>query len=115
MTLVPVDQIDSRLDGFCDGIGAMTELPVHQKVWGTADYLDEIERLTIELIEAREVARLSEQGAVTLRLEVSNLNTVAENRAAAWEREIWAWQLATAGMGAVLLMVLGSWAWWLSR
>jgi len=115
MTMIVPDKIDDALAEYTGGIGAVTELPTRQRVWSKADYEDEIERLTIELIEARYVSQLSEQAAVTLRREISNLNTVAESRAAVWEREIWSWQIATVSMGVALLMVFGSWSWWLSR
>lgn len=115
MTLVPADQIDARLDGFCEGIGAMTELPVRPKVWGTADYEDEIERLTIELISAQYATKVAGETISKLRRDIANLNTAAETAAATWEREIRAWQIATVAIGAALIMVVGGWWWGLSR
>ncbi len=114
MNLPHPDTTDALLEEHY-AINVMTEPPVRAKVWGTADYEDEIERLTIELISAQHATKVAGETIIRLRRNVANLNAAAEAAAATWECKIRAWQIATVAMGAALIMVVGGWWLGLSR
>lgn len=111
MTLVPVDQIDARLEDFCEGIGATTE---HHGM--TALEWRDYAR-ALEADNKRLVALGNKLNGKLLDAQAARgrLNAAAETKAAHLKGKVKIWRAATYSLAVVFIGVIGGLLMGLSR